>query len=119
MGRRPRAGPEPEQGAPQPKLERRAAGRDADEQPRKRRDKDGGPSRGQIRTGSERAPGNDCTPETPRGPPGEHRLHGKAPGSITRASAGLAQLVEHLICNQGAGGSSPSTGTNENNVLRA
>ncbi len=25
--------------------------------------------------------------------------------------AGLAQLVEHLICNQGVGGSSPSTGT--------
>lgn len=25
--------------------------------------------------------------------------------------AGLAQLVEHLICNQRVGGSSPSTGT--------
>jgi hypothetical protein len=25
--------------------------------------------------------------------------------------AGLAQLEEHLICNQGVGGSSPSTGT--------
>ena len=25
--------------------------------------------------------------------------------------AGLAQLVEHLICNQGVGGSSPSAGT--------
>ena len=33
------------------------------------------------------------------------------PGSITRASAGLAQLVERLICNQDVGGSSPSTGT--------
>ena len=27
--------------------------------------------------------------------------------------AALAQLVEHLICNQGVGGSSPSGGTNE------
>jgi hypothetical protein len=27
--------------------------------------------------------------------------------------AGLAQLVEHLICNQGVGGSSPSAGTNK------
>src|SRR5436190_17940685 len=26
-------------------------------------------------------------------------------------SAGLAQLVEHLICNQGVGGSSPSAGS--------
>src|SRR5215217_3578875 len=26
--------------------------------------------------------------------------------------AGLAQLVEHLICNQGVGGSNPSAGTN-------
>jgi len=26
-------------------------------------------------------------------------------------AAGLAQLVEHLICNQGVGGSSPSVGT--------
>jgi hypothetical protein len=25
--------------------------------------------------------------------------------------AGLAQLVEHLICNQGVGGSNPSAGT--------
>jgi hypothetical protein len=28
--------------------------------------------------------------------------------------AGLAQLVEHLICNQGVGGSNPSAGTIEN-----
>ena len=28
-----------------------------------------------------------------------------------RCIAGLAQLVEHLICNQRVGGSSPSTGT--------
>ena len=27
--------------------------------------------------------------------------------------AGLAQLVEHLICNQEVGGSSPSAGTND------
>ena len=27
--------------------------------------------------------------------------------------AGIAQLVEHLICNQGVGGSSPSAGTNK------
>jgi hypothetical protein len=27
--------------------------------------------------------------------------------------AALAQLVEHLICNQGVGGSSPSGGTNQ------
>jgi hypothetical protein len=31
--------------------------------------------------------------------------------------AGLAQLVEHLICNQGVGGSSPSAGTNKINRL--
>ena len=28
-----------------------------------------------------------------------------------QADARLAQLVEHLICNQGVGGSSPSAGT--------
>ena len=28
--------------------------------------------------------------------------------------ADLAQLVEHLICNQGVGGSSPSVGTTKN-----
>ena len=44
-------------------------------------------------------------------------MHGNAPGSITRASAGLAQLVEHLICNQGVGGSNPSAGTNLFNGL--
>ncbi len=27
------------------------------------------------------------------------------------SDAGLAQLVEHLICNQGVGGSNPSAGT--------
>ena len=31
--------------------------------------------------------------------------------------AGLAQLVVHLICNQGVGGSSPSAGTNKINDL--
>ena len=29
----------------------------------------------------------------------------------TMNKAGLAQLVEHLICNQGVGGSNPSAGT--------
>ena len=33
--------------------------------------------------------------------------------------AGLAQLVEHLICNQGVGGSSPSAGTNRQPVRDA
>ena len=28
------------------------------------------------------------------------------------ATAGLAQLVEHLICNQGVVGSNPASGTN-------
>ena len=32
--------------------------------------------------------------------------------------AGLAQLVEHLICNQEVGGSSPSAGTNIINGLK-
>jgi hypothetical protein len=27
--------------------------------------------------------------------------------------AGIAQLVEHLICNQGVAGSNPAAGTNE------
>ena len=31
--------------------------------------------------------------------------------SVPHTSAGLAQLVEHLICNQGVGGSNPSAGT--------
>lgn len=31
--------------------------------------------------------------------------------TCSRPGAGLAQLVEHLICNQRVGGSSPSTGT--------
>ncbi len=30
---------------------------------------------------------------------------------VARVAAGLAQSVEHLICNQGVGGSSPSAGT--------
>ena len=34
-----------------------------------------------------------------------------------RAHAGLAQLVEHLICNQGVAGSNPAAGTNKNNYL--
>ena len=31
--------------------------------------------------------------------------------NATRDGAGLAQLVEHLICNQGARGSNPLAGT--------
>ncbi len=42
------------QAEPEPKRERRATGREADEQPRKRRDKDGGLSPGQIRKGTEK-----------------------------------------------------------------
>ena len=38
-------------------------------------------------------------------------------GAIISAKAGLAQQVEHLICNQGVGGSIPSAGTNKNNNL--
>jgi hypothetical protein len=34
-----------------------------------------------------------------------------APNGLRGASAGLAQLVEHLICNQGVAGSNPATGT--------
>ncbi len=40
-------------------------------------------------------------------------------GGVACASAfqaGLAQLVEHLICNQGVGGSSPSAGTRKSRV---
>ena len=35
----------------------------------------------------------------------------------SKKRAALAQLVEHLICNQGVGGSSPSGGTNLFNKL--
>lgn len=38
-----------------------------------------------------------------------HRMARKKSAVVRRA--GLAQLVEHLICNQGVGGSSPSAGT--------
>jgi hypothetical protein len=34
-----------------------------------------------------------------------------------RLDAGLAQLVEHLICNQGVGGSIPSAGTVKSMIL--
>ena len=34
-----------------------------------------------------------------------------------RLRAGLAQLVEHLICNQGVAGSNPAAGTNKINYL--
>jgi hypothetical protein len=35
----------------------------------------------------------------------------QGPSSVLPHRAGLAQLVVHLICNQGVGGSSPSAGT--------
>jgi hypothetical protein len=37
-------------------------------------------------------------------------IRAKAPPGFC---AGLAQLVEHLICNQGVGGSNPSAGTSK------
>lgn len=48
------------------------------------------------------------------------RLHRRADRSRDSHSsvAGLAQLVEHLICNQRVGGSSPSAGTIKNKDLR-
>ena len=46
--------PEPEPLAPEPKAERGATGSDADERPRKHRDKDGGPSPGRIRKGAKK-----------------------------------------------------------------
>ena len=50
-----------------------------------------------------------------------HSAHGTGESSTRgvwqRAVAGLAQLVEHLICNQGVGGSSPSAGTIKINAL--
>ena len=39
------------------------------------------------------------------------REYHSAPRPIAAQGAGLAQLVERLICNQDVGGSSPSTGT--------
>ncbi len=36
---------------------------------------------------------------------------------VNCTNAGLAQLVEHLICNQGVAGSNPATGTNLFNNL--
>ena len=39
--------------------------------------------------------------------------------SLTALRAGLAQLVVHLICNQGVGGSNPSAGTISLNGLQA
>ena len=35
----------------------------------------------------------------------------RPPKDLLARHAGLAQLVEHLICNQEVGGSSPSAGT--------
>ncbi len=44
--------------------------------------------------------------------PGDHAFDTGCPGRLRCAlAAAIAQLVEHLICNQGVGGSSPSCGT--------
>ena len=39
-------------------------------------------------------------------------------GVCPRGGAGLAQLVEHMICNHGVAGSSPAAGTKEFKGLR-
>ena len=36
-----------------------------------------------------------------------------APGSVCPRRAGLAQLVEHVICNHGVAGSIPAAGTDQ------
>jgi hypothetical protein len=46
-------------------------------------------------------------------------IRGQANGSapffvLNSRQAGLAQLVEHVICNHGVGGSNPSAGTRKN-----
>ncbi len=41
---------------------------------------------------------------------GAERRGGSSPFTRTNIKAGLAQLVEHLICNQGVEGSSPLAG---------
>ena len=41
----------------------------------------------------------------------------RPPKALPVRHAGLAQLVEHLICSQEVGGSSPSAGTNNFNDL--
>jgi hypothetical protein len=43
---------------------------------------------------------------------------GPRSGQVRTDQAALAQLVAHLICNQGVGGSSPSGGTNLFSELR-
>ena len=45
-----------------------------------------------------------------KGPP-SLALDARFEALMVKAQAGLAQLVEHLICNQGVTGSSPVTGT--------
>jgi hypothetical protein len=44
---------------------------------------------------------------------------GRAKCPMRASEAGLAQLVEHLICNQGVGDSSSSTGTSFREVQTA
>jgi hypothetical protein len=41
----------------------------------------------------------------------------RAPDASPLRTAGLAQLVEHVICNHGVGGSNPSAGTSKINGL--
>jgi hypothetical protein len=44
-------------------------------------------------------------------------MRGGAPWRYSRGGAAIAQLVEHLIRNEGVGGSNPSCGTNNINSL--
>jgi hypothetical protein len=49
---------------------------------------------------------------------GEQSCSKRAPGAAFLRPAAIAQLVEHLIRNEGVGGSNPSCGTNGFNYLR-
>ena len=50
--------------------------------------------------------------------PAENSAEHGFPGIQGARVAGLAQLVEHLICNQGVGGSSPLAGTKNINKTK-
>ena len=45
------------------------------------------------------------------------RRDGRRQEFAPSTDAGLAQLAEHLICNQGVAGSNPAAGTNDINML--
>ncbi len=71
---------------------------------------------------SQRPKGASASPDLPAlcADPSPGRAHAHPPFAVRAASAlcnarkaGLAQLVEHLICNQGVTGSSPVAGTNK------